>query len=92
MTSNVASNVVALPGIGIGPHTPVPAAASATRTEADNQDGHRGNTAKDGPQQAPANNNVPASKPNSPVALNSLLATQEAGAQEAPAELEPNHE
>ncbi len=92
MTSNVASNVVALPGIGIGPHTPVRAAAGASKTEVENQDGHRGKAAKDGPQQAPANYNVPASKPNSPVALNSLLAAQEAGAQEAPAEPEPNHE
>jgi len=87
----VASNVVALPGIGIGPHTPVRAAASASKTEVENQDGHCSKAAKDGPQQAPANNNVRAFKPNSPVALHSLLATQETGAQEATAEPEPNH-
>ena len=81
------SNVVALPGIGLGPHTPVRPAANlhATNTTAANdQDGQRQFTrpnkdlhehASSAPKSAP-------SRPQSPVALNTLLAAQEQGGEE----------
>jgi hypothetical protein len=78
------SNVVALPGIGLGPHTPVrPAANShaAVTTAANDQDGQHQFPSRDkdvhehggdAPKSAP-------SRPQSPVSLNTLLAAQEQG-------------
>ena len=84
------SNVVALPGIGVTPHTPVREAAStspsASKPEAEKPHGHRNFSSPNSDKQQAANNNAAApTRPNSPVALNSLLSAQEQGA-EAPAE------
>ena len=81
------SNVVALPGIGLGPHTPVRPAANlhATNTTAANdQDGQRQFTRpnKDLHEHAGSAPKSAPSRPQSPVALNTLLAAQEQGGEE----------
>jgi hypothetical protein len=80
------SNVVAMPGIGIGPNTPVRASDHAGKSVG--QDAHGGgrdySAKKTAPQQPANNNNAGPTRPTSPVALNSLLAAQEQGAEGAP--------
>jgi hypothetical protein len=77
------SNVVALPGIGIGPHTPVrPAAeaAGAIKPAAESRAGNHGSTARgNSADKQGGGHGSAASRPQSPVNLNSLLAAQEQG-------------
>ena len=76
------SNVVALPGIGIAPPTPVRAPTGVTKPEAEDRGGRRGFLAGDTAKQPPADKNGQASRPTSPVDLNSLLAAQKSSAEQ----------
>ncbi len=86
------SNVVALPGIGIGPHTPARPVANSHAAITNVQDerqpynpnkrdahDHGGEAAKGA-----------SSRPQSPVALNTLLAAQEQGGEAAATEDQPS--
>ncbi len=77
------SNVVALPGIGLGPHIPPrPAAQGAeqVRPAAESRAEHRHATARqNNPDGQAQDNRSTAARPHSPVNLNSLLAAQEQG-------------
>ncbi|MDA1098238.1 MAG: putative metalloprotease CJM1_0395 family protein [Proteobacteria bacterium] len=77
------SNVVALPGIGLGPHLPMrPPTPSADQVKpaAESRADHRHSTSqqKGAGHQAEGSKST-ASRPHSPVNLNSLLAAQEQG-------------
>ncbi len=74
------SNVVALPGVGIGAHAHVRPAIGAEDRETN---GQRAVAAEEKPLPKAANSNARAVRPNSPVALNSLLAAQEQGGETA---------
>lgn len=77
------SNVVALPGIGLGPHVPArPQAQGADRVTpaAESRAEQRRPTVQQNKPDGQAEGNRPAApKPQSPVNLNSLLAAQEQG-------------
>ncbi len=81
------SNVVALPGIGLGPHVPVrpaPHPADQVRPAAESRAQHRGPTDREnGADSQAQGHKSAAARPHSPVNLNSLLAAQEQGGTQA---------
>ena len=80
------SNVVTLPGIGLGPHVPVrqTPAIDGAKPAANGQRGETRFAAREDKSEQPAESRKSGpSRPRSPVDLNSLLAAQEQGAADA---------